>query len=113
MIPRVDVGELILEVMSWHPEFVAAFTAACGGQTRLADIGVTIAAALTAHALKLPYTPVISPGVPALTRGPISHVDHNYLRAENYAQANTPLIEGQAAIWLAQPCSGSLFWLSR
>ncbi|MDQ2897459.1 MAG: Tn3 family transposase, partial [Actinomycetota bacterium] len=108
MIPRVDVGELILEVMSWDPRFVAAFTAASGGQTRLADIGVTIAAALTAHALNLPYTPVISPGVPALTRGRISHVDQNYLRAENYAQANTPLIEGQAGIWLAQQMGGGL-----
>ena len=26
MLPRVDIGELILEVMSWHPEFVHAFT---------------------------------------------------------------------------------------
>ncbi|MGZ6807609.1 MAG: hypothetical protein ACXVGB_12290 [Mycobacteriaceae bacterium] len=28
MSPRVDMGELVLEVMSWHPGFVAAFTAA-------------------------------------------------------------------------------------
>ncbi len=105
---RVDIGELILEVMAWHPEFVAAFTAASGGETRLGDIGVTIAAALTAHALNLTYTPVISPGVPALTRGRISHVDQNYLRAENYAAANTPLIEGQAGIWLARQWGGGL-----
>jgi hypothetical protein len=44
---------------------------------------VTIAAALTAHAMNVGYVPVISEGVPALTRGRISHVDQNYLRSEN------------------------------
>ena len=68
MLPRVDVGELILEVMSWQPRFIEAFTAASGGESRLADLHVTIAAALTAHALNIGYTPVISPGVHALTR---------------------------------------------
>ena len=61
MLPRVDIGEVILEVISWHPRFVEAFTAASGGETRLADLDVTIAAALTAHALNIGYTPVISP----------------------------------------------------
>jgi hypothetical protein len=28
MVPRVDFGEVILEVMSWLPGFVEAFTAA-------------------------------------------------------------------------------------
>jgi hypothetical protein len=36
MLPRVDIGELILEVISWHPGFVSAFTAASGGESRLA-----------------------------------------------------------------------------
>jgi hypothetical protein len=57
------------------------FTAASGGQNRLDDLHVTIAAALTAHALSVGFTPVIS-GFPALTRSRISHVDQNYLRAE-------------------------------
>ena len=108
MLPRVDVGELILEVMSWQPGFVQAFTAASGGETRLADLHVSIAAALTAHALNVGYTPVISPGVAALTRARISHVDQNYLRAENYAAANGPLIEAQADIVLAHDWGGGL-----
>ena len=29
--PAVDLPELVLEVMGWHPEFVAAFTSASGG----------------------------------------------------------------------------------
>jgi hypothetical protein len=41
MLPRVDVGELVLEVMTWHPQFVEAFTAASGSQTRLTTPGPT------------------------------------------------------------------------
>ncbi len=108
MLPQVDVGELVLEVMSWQPAFVEAFTAASGGEARLSDLHVTIAAALTAHALNVGYTPVISPGVAALTRGRISHVDQNYLRAETYAAANSPLIGAQAEIGLAQAWGGGL-----
>ena len=108
MLPRVDVGELILEVISWEPRFVEAFTAVSGGEPRLADLDVTIAAALTAHALNVGYTPVVSPGVAALTRGRVSHVDQNYLRAETYAAANGPLIEAQADIDLAQAWGGGL-----
>ena len=107
MMPQVDVGELILEVMPWQPDFLKAFTAASGGQTRLDDLHVTIAAALTAQALNVGFTPVIS-GSPALTRSRISHVDQNYLRADNYAAANAPLITGQADVALAQVWGGGL-----
>ncbi len=92
MLPRVDIGELVLEVMSWLPEFAAAFTPISGGQARLDDLGVSVAAALTAHALNVGFTPVITPGMAALTRHRISHVDENYLRAETYAAANAPLV---------------------
>jgi TnpA family transposase len=108
MIPHIDIGEMVLEVMGWDPRFVEAFTAASGGKARLEDLHVSIAAALTAQALNIGYGPVISPGVRALTRSRISNVDQNYLRAENYAAANTPLIEGQAGISLAQAWGGGL-----
>ena len=108
MLPRVDVGEVVLEVMSWQPEFAAAFTPASGGQARLDDLAVSVAAALTAHALNVGFTPVITPGVAALTRHRISHVDQNYLRAETYAAANAPLIADQADIALAQAWGGGL-----
>lgn len=107
MIPQVDVGEQILEVMTWEPGFLKAFTAASGGETRLDDLHITIAAALTAHALNVGLTPVIS-GAQALTRSRISHVNQNYLRAENYAAANAPLITGQADVALAQAWGGGL-----
>jgi Domain of unknown function (DUF4158) len=37
MLPRVDLPEVILEVMAWVPAFTAAFTAVSGGRTRLED----------------------------------------------------------------------------
>jgi len=30
---HVDIGELIVEVMGWHPRMVAAFTSVTGGQS--------------------------------------------------------------------------------
>ncbi|MFC4062886.1 Tn3 family transposase [Planomonospora corallina] len=109
MLPRVDLPELILEVMSWRPGFTAAFTPVSGGAARLeSDLHVTIAACLTAHALNITYAPIISPGVAALTRDRISHVDQTYLRPETYSPANASLIEGQAGIGLAQAWGGGL-----
>jgi hypothetical protein len=59
MLPRVDLPDLI-DVMAWQRGFVAAFAGVSGGRSRLADLHVTIAAALTAHALNVGYVPVIS-----------------------------------------------------
>ena len=69
MLPRVDLPDLI-DVMAWQRGFVAAFAGVSGGRSRLADLHVTIAAALTAHALNVGYVPVISGRVPALDRVP-------------------------------------------
>jgi hypothetical protein len=99
MLPRVDLPEIILEVMSWQPGFTEAFTAVSGGESRLADLHVSVAAVLTAHALNVGYSPIIAPGVPALSRDRLSHVDQNYMRAETYRVANAPLIETQAEEW--------------
>ena len=49
MLPRVDLPEVLLEVMGWEPGFAAAFTSVSGGQSRLEDLDVTVAACLTAH----------------------------------------------------------------
>jgi TnpA family transposase len=65
-----------------------------------------VAAPLVCHACNLDYTPVVKPGVAALTRDRLSHVDQNYLRAENYSAANVPLIEGQAGNALALAWGG-------
>ncbi|OJF14078.1 hypothetical protein BG844_11705 [Couchioplanes caeruleus subsp. caeruleus] len=108
MLPRIDLGELILEVMAWYPGFAGAFTALSGSATRLDDLHVTIAATLTAHALNVGFVPVVSEGVSALTRGRISHVDANYLRPETYAAANVVLIDAQDGIGVARAWGGGL-----
>lgn len=108
MLPEIDVPELLLEVMSWQPAFLEAFTAASSGlPPRLADAQVSIAAALTAQALNIGYSPVIGHS-PALTHSRLSYIDQHYLRPENYAAANAGLIAAQADIPLAQAWGGGL-----
>ncbi|MFF7944864.1 hypothetical protein ACFZC5_34680 [Nocardia gamkensis] len=53
MTPHVDIRDLILEVMGWHPEFVPAYTHVSGGGARATDLPVTMAAVPTAQALNV------------------------------------------------------------
>ena len=80
MMPEVDIGELVLEVMSWVPGFVRAFEALAGAEVRMEDLHLSIAAALVAWALNIDYVSVANPGVKALTRSRISHVDQKASR---------------------------------
>ncbi|MEV8637866.1 hypothetical protein AB0395_40080 [Streptosporangium sp. NPDC051023] len=48
LLPRVDLPEVLLEVFAWTGAD-AAFTTITGGEVRLADLSVTIAALLVAH----------------------------------------------------------------
>jgi hypothetical protein len=83
MLPGVDLPEVILEVMGWVPEFTAAFTLASGGQTRLDDLHVSVAAGLTAQALNIGYTPVAKRArprwSPPVWRTCPFHGDHPFL----------------------------------
>ena len=108
MLPRVDLPEVILEVMAWCPGFVAAFTATSGGQSRLVDLDVSIAACLTAQALNIGYAPITRRGVEALEPDRVSHVSQTYLSAEAYSAANRWLIDAQAGIALARAWGGGL-----
>ena len=108
MLPRVDLPEVILEVMGWVPEFTAAFTLASGGRTRLDDLHVSVAACLTAQALNIGYAPVAKKGTPALEPARLAHVSRAYLSAEAYSKANAPLIDAQADIPFAQVLGGGL-----
>ncbi|GBQ00232.1 transposase [Streptomyces spongiicola] len=106
MLPRVDLPEVLLEVFSWTGAD-QAFTSVTGGEARLKDLHVTIAALLVAHGCNVGYTPVIG-GVDALKYGRLSHVDQTYLRLATYRAANATLIEHQASIGLAQAWGGGL-----
>jgi TnpA family transposase len=108
MLPRVDIGEAILEVMGWVPEFLESLTAPSGGPGRLADLDITVAACLTAQALNVGYGPVATEGVAALERRRIGYVGRTYLRADNYTAANPHLVAKQAGIGFAQALGGGL-----
>ncbi|KUL48527.1 transposase [Streptomyces violaceusniger] len=106
MLPRVDLPEALLEVFSWT-DADQAFTSVTGGEARLKDLHVTIAALLVAHSCNVGYTPVIG-AADALKYGRLSHVDQTYLRLATYRAANARLIDCQAAIPLAQAWGGGL-----
>jgi len=82
MLPRIGLPEVIVEVMSWLPGFVGAFTSVSGGRSRLEDLHVSIAACLSAHAMNIDLTDFVKRGVPALERGRLSHVNQNYLGSD-------------------------------
>ncbi|MET8340261.1 Tn3 family transposase [Streptosporangium canum] len=108
MLPRVDLSELLLEVMGRVPGFAAAFTSVAGGVSKLSDFHVSVAACLTASALNIGYAPVVKAGTAALERARLSHVAQNYLSAETFSLANAPLIEEQAKIGFARKLGGGL-----
>ncbi len=41
--------------MSWHPGFTEAFTHASGKPARVADLGMSVAAVLCAHAMNVGF----------------------------------------------------------
>ncbi|WP_327118915.1 Tn3 family transposase [Nocardia sp. NBC_01730] len=108
MMPEVDLPEMVLEVMSWVPGFTEAFVHASGNDARVADLGLSVAAVLCGHAMNVGFKPVTSPGVPALTRDRLHHVDQHYVRLETMSTANIALIEAQARVPLARTWGGGL-----
>jgi Tn3 transposase DDE domain len=108
MLPEVDLPELVMEVMSWHPGFVESFTHVSGKSARVADLGLSVAAVLCGHAMNVGFKPVSTPGVTALVRDRLHHVDQCYIRAETLTAANTILVEAQASVDLAQAWGGGL-----
>jgi hypothetical protein len=87
MLPRVELPEAILEVMSWVPELAEAFTAVSGGQSRLKDLPVSVAARLTAHSLNVGYRPIAKKGVEALEQSRLSHVYQTSASSTGSSQA--------------------------
>lgn len=105
MLPRVDLPELLLEVFAGTGAD-EAFTSITGGEARLTDLTTSICALLVGEACNVGWQPVVKPGVPALTRDRLAHVDVHYLWPETLAAANAALIDAQAGIELAQTWGG-------
>jgi TnpA family transposase len=107
MMPRVDLPELLLEVHAWTG-FLDEFTHIAGRTARLEDIAVSLAAVLVAESCNIGLTPVVNPGVEALTYDRLSHISQNYLRAETFAAAAGRLIDHQRGIGTAAAWGGGL-----
>lgn len=108
MLPRVDLSQIVLEVMGWEPGFVEAFRSWSGSDARLDGLDISIAACLVAQAMNVGYTPMVNRSIPALHRDRLSHVAQTYITAENMSAANRPLIERQAGIDFAEVLGGGL-----
>ncbi len=107
MLPHVDLPELLLEVHA-RTGFLGEFTHAAGGEARMDDLEISMAGVLVAEACNVGFRPVTKPGVAALTRARLSHVEQNYLRADTLRAANARLIAAQAELPLAQLWGGGL-----
>lgn len=110
MMPQVDLPELLLEVHA-RTGYLSEFAHASGGESRMDDAELSLAAVLVAEATNVGYKPVARPRHRALNRPRLSHVEQNYVRAETLRAANARLIEAQADIpW---PRSGAVAWSPR
>jgi TnpA family transposase len=107
MLPRVDITDALLEVRGWTGCF-DEYTHISEARARMEDLPISVAAVLVTEACNIGFRPVVKPSVPALTRDRLSHVDQNYVRAENHARGNGRLIDFQAGIEFAQALGGGL-----
>jgi TnpA family transposase len=104
-LPRVDLPEGLLEIHA-RTGFTHAFTHISEGAARVADLPVSLCAVLLAEACNIGLEPVVRSDVPALTRGRLSWVQQNYLRAETLTRANACLVDTQTTIPLARAWGG-------
>jgi Tn3 transposase DDE domain len=105
LLPRVDLPELLLEVNAWTG-FASQFTHLSEGTARVEYLPISVCAVLLAEACNIGLEPLVRQDVPWLTRGRLSWVHQNYLRAETLIQANARLVDYQATVELAQRWGG-------
>jgi TnpA family transposase len=104
-LPHVDLTEILLEVLAWT-NFAAEFRHVSEGDARVGDLDLSLCAVLLAEACNIGLEPLVHPDVPALTRGRLSWVQQNYVRAETITKANARLVDYQAQIPLARAWGG-------
>lgn len=105
MLPRIDLPELLLEIDA-KTSFTKEFTHISQTGSRVKDLHISICAVLIAEACNIGLEPLMRPEVPALTRGRLSWVQQNYIRAETIIRANARLVDAQTRIELAQMWGG-------
>ena len=104
-LPRVDLPEVLLEIHA-RTGFAHEFTHISARDARVADLPVSLCAVLLAEACNIGLEPVVRADVPALTRGRLSWVQQNYIRAETLSRANARLVDTQRTLALAQAWGG-------
>jgi TnpA family transposase len=105
LLPRVDLPDVLLEIQA-RTNFAGAFTHVSEGAARVDDLATSVCAVLLAEACNIGLEPLVRPDVPALTRGRLTWVQQNYVRAETLIRANAQLVDAQAKIPLAQAWGG-------
>ena len=96
-LPEIDLSELLLEVHAFTG-FAQDFENVSEGPTRISDFAVSLCAVLVAGACNLDLKSVAQPTHPALTLSRLNWVQQQYLRADTLTQANTTLVNAQAAL---------------
>jgi hypothetical protein len=104
-LPRVDLPEVLLEVHAWTG-FADEFVHLSESNARLADLHISVCAALMAEACNIGQEPLIRSDHPALTRDRLGWVLQNYIRADTLIAANARLVDYQATLPLAQAWGG-------
>jgi TnpA family transposase len=104
-LPRVDLTEILLEVLAWT-SFVGEFRHLSESDARVSDLDLSLCAVLLAEACNIGLEPLARSDISALTRGRLSWVQQNYIRAETIAKANARLVDYQAQIPLARTWGG-------
>src|SRR6201999_2357431 len=104
-LPHLDLTEVLLEVLALT-HFAREFPPVSEGDARVGDLDLSLCAVLLAEACNIGLEPLVRPDVPALTRGRLSWVQQNYVRAETIIQANARLVDYQARIPLARAWGG-------
>lgn len=105
LLPRVDLPEVLLE-MHVRTGFADEFMHVSENEARVSDLPVSICAVLLAEACNIGLEPLVRRGVPALTRGRLTWVQQNYIRAETLTRANARLVDAQTEIPLARSWGG-------
>ena len=105
-LPRVDLTEVLLEVLAWT-NFTSEFRHVSEGDARVNNLDLSLCAVLLAEACNIGLKPLVRPDVPALALSRLSWVQQNYIHAETITKANARLVDDQAKIPLAQVWGGA------
>lgn len=104
-LPKVELPEVLQEVAAWTG-MTEEFTHISEGRSRVADHELSICAILLAEACNIGLEPLARQDHPGLTRGRLSWIQQNYLRAETITRANARLVDYHSRLPMAQAWGG-------